>query len=183
MNLTLSPKEPQSESSDIPMTAYRKKILSKFEKLLNDKSELSKNCEESLANYVLESISDPNDPKYKQIYLAKGINLCRNLDLDGSLENDYLQPRVISGEITPKQLVRLNDQEMYPPKWKAISDQQLQDISRQDEENNNVVSNGLYTCGKCKENKCSYYQLQTRSCDEPTTTYVTCVNCGNKWKE
>ena len=30
--------------------------------------------------------------------------------------------------------------------------------------------------------KCTYYQLQTRSADEPMTTFVTCINCGNRWK-
>ena len=39
-----------------------------------------------------------------------------------------------------------------------------------------------YTCRKCKSRDCSYYQLQTRSADEPMTTYVTCVKCGNRWK-
>jgi transcription elongation factor S-II len=182
MNLTLSPKECPSQL-DLPITPYRQKVLSKFESLFGDQDELSKKCEQALANYILELSPDPDDSKYKQVYLSKAINLCRNLDPNGSLENDYLHPRVMAGEIAPEELVRMSDQEMYPPKWKAISDQQLKDISRLDEENNNVVSDGLYTCGKCKENKCSYYQLQTRSCDEPTTTYVTCINCGNKWKE
>lgn len=30
--------------------------------------------------------------------------------------------------------------------------------------------------------KTTYYQMQTRSADEPMTTFVTCVNCGNRWK-
>ena len=30
--------------------------------------------------------------------------------------------------------------------------------------------------------QCSYYQLQTRSADEPMTTYVTCIKCGTRWK-
>jgi DNA-directed RNA polymerase subunit M/transcription elongation factor TFIIS len=42
--------------------------------------------------------------------------------------------------------------------------------------------NGLFKCGKCKSVKTTYYQMQTRSADEPMTTYVTCKNCGNRWK-
>jgi DNA-directed RNA polymerase subunit M/transcription elongation factor TFIIS len=41
---------------------------------------------------------------------------------------------------------------------------------------------GLFKCGKCKSVKTTYYQMQTRSADEPMTTYVTCKNCGHKWK-
>jgi len=29
---------------------------------------------------------------------------------------------------------------------------------------------------------CALQQLQTRSADEPMTTFVTCVACNNKWK-
>ena len=39
-----------------------------------------------------------------------------------------------------------------------------------------------FKCRKCKKRECSYYQLQTRSADEPMTTFVTCLNCGNNWK-
>jgi DNA-directed RNA polymerase subunit M/transcription elongation factor TFIIS len=41
---------------------------------------------------------------------------------------------------------------------------------------------GQFKCGKCKSKKTTYYQLQTRSADEPMTTYVTCMCCGNRWK-
>lgn len=41
---------------------------------------------------------------------------------------------------------------------------------------------GLFKCGRCKSLKTTYYQMQTRSADEPMTTYVTCKNCGNRWK-
>ena len=27
-----------------------------------------------------------------------------------------------------------------------------------------------------------YIQLQTRSADEPMTTFVLCLECGNRWK-
>ena len=44
------------------------------------------------------------------------------------------------------------------------------------------ASTDNFTCSKCKSNKCTYYQLQTRSADEPMTTFVTCITCGNRWK-
>jgi transcription elongation factor S-II len=41
---------------------------------------------------------------------------------------------------------------------------------------------GMFTCGKCKGTKTTYFQMQTRSSDEPMTTFVTCVTCNNRWK-
>jgi transcription elongation factor S-II len=40
----------------------------------------------------------------------------------------------------------------------------------------------MFKCGKCQQRRCTYYQMQTRSADEPMTTFVTCVNCNNRWK-
>ena len=40
----------------------------------------------------------------------------------------------------------------------------------------------IFRCAKCRQNNCTYYQLQTRSADEPMTTFVTCLNCDNRWK-
>ena len=44
------------------------------------------------------------------------------------------------------------------------------------------ASTDNFICGKCKSKKCTYYQLQTRSADEPMTTFVTCLDCGNRFK-
>ncbi|CAE6036724.1 unnamed protein product [Arabidopsis arenosa] len=44
------------------------------------------------------------------------------------------------------------------------------------------ASTDQFKCGRCGQRKCTYYQMQTRSTDEPMTTYVTCVNCDNRWK-
>ena len=38
-----------------------------------------------------------------------------------------------------------------------------------------------FKCGKSAE--CSYYEIQTRSADEAMTIFVTCINCGNRWKQ
>ena len=39
-----------------------------------------------------------------------------------------------------------------------------------------------FQCGKCKQKRVSYSQAQTRSADEPMTTFCECQNCGNRWK-
>jgi transcription elongation factor S-II len=39
-----------------------------------------------------------------------------------------------------------------------------------------------FKCPRCKQRQCTYFQLQTRSADEPMTTFVTCVVCNNRWK-
>mmetsp|Transcript_69729 Transcript_69729/g.167395 ORF Transcript_69729/g.167395 Transcript_69729/m.167395 type:complete len:391 (-) Transcript_69729:68-1240(-) len=41
---------------------------------------------------------------------------------------------------------------------------------------------GMFTCGRCKGTRTTYFQMQTRSSDEPMTTFVTCLTCSNRWK-
>ncbi len=44
------------------------------------------------------------------------------------------------------------------------------------------VEEGVIECGKCHSKKTYSYQIQTRSADEPSTTFAQCVECGIKWK-
>ena len=38
-----------------------------------------------------------------------------------------------------------------------------------------------YECPRCLGNKVVYTELQTRSADEPTTVFITCVKCKYAW--
>ena len=38
----------------------------------------------------------------------------------------------------------------------------------------------LLKCGRCRKTNCSYFQLQTRSADEPMTVFANCNECGNR---
>lgn len=40
----------------------------------------------------------------------------------------------------------------------------------------------MFKCGKCKKRRTTYYQMQTRSADEPMTTFVRCLECSHRWK-
>merc|ERR1712212_606843 len=41
------------------------------------------------------------------------------------------------------------------------------------------------TCPKCSHNRAFFMQIQTRSADEPMTTFYKCckMECGHRWKE
>jgi len=43
------------------------------------------------------------------------------------------------------------------------------------------VVEGVIQCGKCGSKKTWSVQKQTRSSDEPMTTFSRCVECGNNW--
>jgi transcription elongation factor S-II len=38
-------------------------------------------------------------------------------------------------------------------------------------------------CPKCRSNAVDTEQKQTRSADEPMTIFITCLNCGKKWRQ
>lgn len=87
-----------------------------------------------------------------------------------------LKREINCGEIAFKQY-----NELYPSKWEKLLEEKKLRL-----ENKYFpkieASTDIFTCRKCKSNKCTYYQLQTRSADEPMTTFVTCIECGNRWK-
>lgn len=91
--------------------------------------------------------------------------------------------RVLSGEIQPSQFVKMTTEELKSPERvaqdAALQKENLHDAMVAQEEKS--ISSSLQ-CGKCKEKKVSYTQAQTRSADEPMTTFCTCTVCGHKWK-
>lgn len=95
-----------------------------------------------------------------------------------------LAHRLKNKELDVKKLAWYSAEILWPdgPWARAVFKAREKDISIERTKASEEDYNGLFKCGKCKSVKTSYYQLQTRSADEPMTTYVTCRNCGSKWK-
>ena len=75
----------------------------------------------------------------------------------------------------------MSHQEICPEKWNKLIDAKIKrDINMTSV--NMAAATDEFKCYKCKKKKCTYYQLQTRSADEPITTFITCLVCGNRWK-
>ena len=45
------------------------------------------------------------------------------------------------------------------------------------------VENGVIECVSCGSMKTISFQKQTRSADEPMTTFCACVDCGKNWTQ
>jgi transcription elongation factor S-II len=97
--------------------------------------------------------------------------------------NPELKVRLLSGEISPQRLVVMTHEELKSKQQKAvdaaIAKENMNNAMVAQEEKSMSTS---LQCGKCQQKKVSYSQAQTRSADEPMTTFCECLACGNRWK-
>lgn len=150
------------------------------------------NLERGIFNWVLDKYSSEinshiwND-MFKYLYINRAVTILRNLNPNDSLGNKNLIIKLLNKEFNEFQLTYLNSKQLFPEKWqeymelysKDIEKEQLKQVFMQPDTSN---TEGLFKCSKCKTRKTTYYQKQTRSADEPMTTFVNCLNCGNNWK-
>uniref|UniRef100_A0AAY4ECM8 Transcription elongation factor n=1 Tax=Denticeps clupeoides TaxID=299321 RepID=A0AAY4ECM8_9TELE len=98
-------------------------------------------------------------------------------------KNPELRRGVLSGAITPERIAKMSAEEMASDELKGIR-QALTKESIREHQLSKVggTETDMFVCGKCKGKNCTYNQVQTRSADEPMTTFVVCNGCGNRWK-
>lgn len=132
------------------------------------------------AKKVEEAAHNAYLPEGSPEYRSRIRSLFQNLK---NKNNPKLRQHVLSGRIEPDRFVTMTHEELK-------SDKQREEDERLQKENmdkamvpqeDRSISVSLQ-CGKCKQKKVSYTQAQTRSADEPMTTFCTCTNCGNRWK-
>ena len=98
-----------------------------------------------------------------------------------NLKNPELLTQVKNEEIPAQQLAFMTHQEMNPDHWKELIERKIKrDASKYTD--NVQASTDMFTCKKCKSKRCTYYEMQTRSADEPSTVFITCLDCGKHWK-
>jgi len=68
-------------------------------------------------------------------------------------------------------------QERHPEVWDAV----MKKNEFIEDKKNNIYTTDIYECYKCHKRRCTIEIIQTRSADEPATTFVNCVVCGNHW--
>ncbi|KAJ1034942.1 hypothetical protein NDA18_000549 [Ustilago nuda] len=111
-------------------------------------------------------------------------NKVRSLSLNiKDKNNPDLRVRVIERDIPADKLVTMTNEELASDKRKReIEELQMQNLFKAKGAAAQEAETDAFQCGRCKQRKTRYYQMQTRSADEPMTTFVTCTNCNHKWK-
>lgn len=98
-------------------------------------------------------------------------------------KNPDFRRKVLLGDVKAERLVNMSTAEMASDErkeqTKKLEEKALFDCERGNE---SKATTDQFKCGRCGQRKTTYYQMQTRSADEPMTTYVTCTNCHNRWK-
>jgi len=158
---------------------FRSNIRKKLDEILHNEKN-STNLEKGIFNYTLKEaerrkiVKKWDNKHFVQIYLDHLRSIINNLkgEILQQINNEIIKPHVIAF---------MTHQELCPNKWSELIEAKMK-RDKNKFETNIAAATDTFTCRKCKANQCTYYQMQTRSADEPRTTFVTCIPCGNRWK-
>jgi transcription elongation factor S-II len=158
---------------------FRKNIKNKLlKKVKTEKNAI--NLEKGIFNWTIKECTNRKVVKkwenqyFVQIYLDKLKSVYFNL-------NEKIVSKLFNNEITSQDIAFMTHQELDYERWEKL----IQAKNKRTEnkcETNIVASTDTFKCRKCHSKECTYYQMQTRSADEPMTTFVTCIKCDNRWK-
>ena len=159
--------------------SFRANVRQKLDAILHNEKN-SSNLEKGVFNYALKEaeyrkvVKKWDNKFFVQIYLDRLRSIFTNL------KGEVLQ-QINDGTMKPHVIAFMTHQELSPDKWdEMIKAKIIRDKNKF--ETTIAASTDTFTCRKCKSKKCTYMQIQTRSADEPMTLYVTCIECGNRWK-
>jgi DNA-directed RNA polymerase subunit M/transcription elongation factor TFIIS len=158
---------------------FRSNIKEKLNDIIKNEKNTS-NLEKGIFNYTLKEADQRKIVKkwdnsyFVQIYLDRLRSIITNLKGE-VLEN------IQNGSVKPHIVAFMTHQELCPEKWTTL----IEAKSKRDKnrfEVNIAAATDTFTCRKCKGKNCTYYLLQVRSSDEPMNCYVTCLDCGTRFK-
>jgi DNA-directed RNA polymerase subunit M/transcription elongation factor TFIIS len=168
--------------------AIREKVVENFKELF-ESEEFAREFETEMLHVtnalaIKEGVEvDWGNRVFWNMYRNKAISLYENLKgMDSYVENkENWLTKLKNKDLTIHQFVDMNAFDMCPSRWKATIEKIIETEKKLYSKSD--AASIFMWCSSCKKkSKCDYYQMQTRSADEPMTTFVTCLECDRKWK-
>ena len=165
------------------MASKRRQVVTQKLSTIFDDITTTINIEKSIFNSTIIKCKESGEdlkwsnPKLLKLYNKTARKIIANLTYTPNAT--ILKTKVMEGELDPYNLGFMTHEELYPELWKQQKELVMAKyINNKPEQEHD----GFFKCKKCKSKKTTYTQAQTRSADEPMTTFVTCLNCNNVWK-
>lgn len=141
---------------------------------------------------LFDALGGGNDEKPANAYGEQFKTLAFNFK-----RNDALTLNILYGIVAPERLVKMTSAELLSDAAKKSAEEARKDAVEAtqadwDRKNRAAVlakagidpAEGMLTCPKCKKKNTNFYLKQTRSADEPMTTFANCLTdtCLYRWR-
>lgn len=172
------------------ITSYEDELRNKYVNLIEKyiPHPHSRNIEKGIYNYTID-IAEKNDIRcsweiiqFKNLYLSKIRSIYSNIKDDSYIKNVEFKHKILDGNFDNSNIAYMSVYDIFPDAWKELFDAKAAKDKRKSEIKPEAMTDA-YKCRKCGSRKCSYYELQTRSADEPMTQFINCLDCNNRWKQ
>ncbi|XP_055253356.1 transcription elongation factor A protein 3 [Moschus berezovskii] len=153
-------------------------MLSAALKADDDYKDYGVNCDKmasEIEDHIYQELKS-TDMKYRNRVRSRISNL-------KDPRNPGLRRNVLGGAISAGLIAKMTAEEMASDELRELRNAMTQEAIREHQmAKTGGTTTDLFQCSKCKKKNCTYNQVQTRSADEPMTTFVLCNECGNRWK-
>jgi len=161
------------------ITLFRANVVEKINIIIEDLKN-SKNIEKSIYNYTIQqAIQKKLVRKWDNVYFVHlYVDKLRSVFMN--IKHPELTAKIKTNKILAQEVAFLTHQQLMPDKWDPLVEaKKVRDKNKYTP----IIqpSTEDFTC-KCGSKRCIHSQAQTRSADESMTTYVTCLDCHNRWK-
>ncbi len=165
----------------------RNKYVLAFTKELGDET-ISRQIEKSIYNDTIKYTKKNNIQRkwsnihFKSLYLSRIRSIYSNIKEDSYLKNINFKQKILNKDIDPLVISKLSNYDIFPDNWKDLIEESMKKDKLKYELKPEAMTD-IFKCRKCNGRSCTYYEVQTRSADEPMTQFITCLDCNNHWKQ
>ena len=120
--------------------------------------------------------------EFQSVYEITARRCISNLDGLSYVKNGRLLERLREGEFLPHDIPAMSYSDIYPEIWGSLIEIATKREAKMLEVDKSMATD-MFRCSRCGKRQCTYYEMQTRSADEPMTQFIRCLNCGKQWKQ
>ena len=172
-------------------SSYKDKLRNKYVIFLNkelNNEKKSRQIEKSIYNNIIKYTKKNNIKRkwnnihFKSLYVSRIRSIYSNIKEDSYLKNKNFKKKILNNEIDVTMISELSKYDIFPENWKDLIEEKMKKDKLKYELKPEAMTD-IFKCHRCSGRSCTYYEVQTRSADEPMTQFITCLDCNNNWKQ